>query len=366
MSKHARSATISQMTKCVKKNMHNVQINLNVLPEFEQSTEFKVYRELKEVQIETSLASKSINEDKTTLQYKFDQIIDIPKKLNESFDNTLDNQYYIFGVPKQDSFFYSLLYIISKDFKMKKSDIRKSYVEALREKLLQKLGEIYKTQKYSRYNYKKSSIEENINNSSHATEGLICLMSDYFQANIVVLNYDNGKYWMGKEYNEALSEKNVVIIFSNGVYLPLIHIYGEFPDNFIYKCVVNRFKIYNKLATITDMSVVEMNVTTDNQAVSNISNAPENVNTSAVVMENSEIASTPSDLVPTPSDAVPAPSDAVPAPSKPKLRGFSGYKLPELQDLAQSYGVSICITDVERNKSKPKTKRQLYDELAKL
>ena len=43
--------------------MHNVQISLKVNPEFEQGTDFKVYRDLKEVAIETSIASKSINED---------------------------------------------------------------------------------------------------------------------------------------------------------------------------------------------------------------------------------------------------------------------------------------------------------------
>ena len=125
-SKHNKPATISQITKCIKNNMHNVQINLKTNPDFEQGTNFIVYRELKKVEIETSLASKSINEDKNTLVYTLDQVIDIPRKLNEYFDNNLDTNYYIYGVPKKDCFFHSLLYVVSKDFKLKSNDLYNS------------------------------------------------------------------------------------------------------------------------------------------------------------------------------------------------------------------------------------------------
>ena len=344
MSKFNQPATISQITKCLKNNKHNVKINLNTVSQFEQGVEFPIYREAKKVEIETSLASKSVNEDKTSLVYNLNEIINIPKKLNEGFDNKLDLNYYIFGVPKEDSFFYSLLYIVSKDFKLKKEDVRHNYVNTLKQTMLERLPKLFRDNQYSKYEYKRAQITENFENTSHISEGLMCLASDYFGINLIVLNYNTEKYWIGKEYEDKHSEKNVVIIYSDGVYLPLIHIYGEFPDNFIYKCVLNRFKVYRKLATNVDLSVVEQETC--------ISEVP--TPGKPVLAKNPQSA------------AAPAPAPA-PAPTETndkkniKLRAFSGYKLPELVSLAKDNNISI---DTEVNgKTKAKTKRQLYDDL---
>ena len=47
MSKFNGPATVGQITKCLKNNKHNVKINLNVISQFEQGTEFPIYREPK-------------------------------------------------------------------------------------------------------------------------------------------------------------------------------------------------------------------------------------------------------------------------------------------------------------------------------
>lgn len=323
MSKHNKPTSISQITKCIKNNKHNVKINLNIVPQFEQAIEFKIYREPKVVEIETSLASKEINEDKNTLCYKFNEILDIPKKLNESFDMNLDSNYYIFGVPKEDSFFYSLLYVISKDFKLKKEDVRSNYVTKLKEELKNSVNKWFKQNNYSAYGYKRGALSDNITNSEKIHESLMCLVSDYFGINLLVLNYDQEKYWIGKEYNDANSEKNVVIIYSNGVYLPLIHIFGKFPNVFIYKCIINRFKVFNKL---------------------------EHANATQSLVEQ--------ELAPAPVQAVETSNNNI------KLRAFSGYKLPELQSIAASINI-ICKHNVNGTE-RQKTKRMLYDEIKAL
>jgi hypothetical protein len=361
-SKKQHPATISQVTKCVKKNMHNVQINLNTLPEFEQSTEFVVFREHTAVEIETSLSSKSINEDKNTLLYKENEVIDIPKKLNESFDNDLDTCYYIFGVPQVDSFFYSLLFAISKEFKLKDKNVRANYITNLKDNLTKQVPTLFRTNKYSKYAYKCNAILENIEASDTISEGLICAVSDYFNINLIVLNYDTDKYWLGKEYNSSIDEKNVVIIYSNGHYLPLIHIYGEMPSNFIYKCIVNRFKIYRKLATQTELSVVEQEITTSQ------SQTPQQP------VENNNEDNEDNEEVPTPGKPVLAQDDTVSAniPStttsgeKIELKAFSNYKIGELQALANKHNIEITYKVDGFVKPKNKTKRMLYDELSKL
>jgi hypothetical protein len=340
MSKFNQPATISQITKCLKNNKHNVKINLSVISQFEQGTDFPIYREQKKVEIETSLASKSVNEDKSSITYNLNEIINIPKKLNEGFDNKLDLNYYIFGVPTQDSFFHALLYVVSKEFKLKKEDVRLDYVTTLKQNMLDRLPKLFRDNKYSKYDYKRTQISDNFENTDHISEGLLCLASDYFGVNIIVLNYDTEKYWMGKEYNDSLNEKNVVLIYSNGVYLPVIHIYGEFPDNFIYKCVLNRFKIYRKLATNTELSVVEQET---------------------ALKPEEEVITTPTPATPVLVDVKTNDTIESNITQKLQLRGFSGYKLPELFSLAQENGIS---TEIEINgKTKVKTKKQLYDEL---
>ena len=54
--------------------------------------------------------SNETNESNTDIQYQHHQVIDIPKKLNDIFDNVLGDDYYLFGVDKDMSFIMSLLY----------------------------------------------------------------------------------------------------------------------------------------------------------------------------------------------------------------------------------------------------------------
>ena len=355
-------ATISQITKCIKNNQHNVKILLETNPLFEQSTEFIVFRDPSVVNIETSILSKQVNEDKHTLVYKLNEVIDIPKKLNENFDNSLDNQYYIYGVPKENSFFYSLLYIISKEFKLKDSGVRDNYVVNLKETLVKSIPSLFRKNKYSKYGYKLSNILDNVTNNDLVNEGLMCALSDNFNINLIVLNYDSEKYWVGKEYNNSINEKNVIIIYSNGVYMPLIHIYGEHPDNFIYKCIVNRYSIYNKLPSDA-VSVVDTELKTSgsnsNKTIKKASIDHDEIELQlAMFQSKSHFGKTETETETEPEPGIPV------LLNKHKLRGFSSYKLAELQQLCGEYNISTS-SDVNGN-SKNKTKRVLYDDLLAL
>lgn len=368
--RHQKPATISQVTKCVKRNMHNVKINLNPDPDFEQSTEFVVLRKQKKVMIETSLSSKSVNEDKNTLIYKENEVLDIPRKLNEHFDNNLDTQYYIYGVPSDDSFFYSLLYIISKDFKLKDSKIRDQYVSKLKESLSTQASGLFRNNKYSKYGYKLANIVSNLETTDSISEGLMALVSDYFGINLVILNYDTEKYRIGKEYNTDFNEKNVVIIYSNGIYLPLIHIFGEMPSNFIYKCIVNRFTIYNKLANNTDVSLIEEHLGKSIGGGDSVSNADVEVKVSVDMVANTPQPGQPAlnnvVQIETPNELPNESSKETPNKQSPSitLKGFTSYKLNELQTLATQHNIDIKL--VVNGKEKNKTKRVLYDELVAL
>lgn len=324
------AATISNVTKCVKRNKHNVQINLEVNPQFEQAIEFTVYREPIQCTIETSISSKSINEDKNTLVYKQNEIIDIPMKLNSNFDNMLDADYYLFGVNKTDSFFLSLMYIISKEFKLKNTNIQVNYVNTLKETIQKEINNLHKKFNYTVLGYSKNHIHSCFDNNI-IDESVLCLISDYFGINLILLDYEYDKYMIGKEYDNTIDSKNIIIIKNDNYYIPLIQMYGEYPSKMIYKCVVNNYKINKKVQSVINDSVVEVET---HQTKANVSNT-----NSIVEKENNDILS-----------------------SKIKLKAFSGYKLPELRTLAQQHNISI--KHENNGKPKNKSKRELYDELS--
>ena len=73
--------TISQVTKCVKRNKQNIKINLNSYEEFTQGYDFVVYREKKETNDEIkTISSNILNDTSSVINYNFNEIIDIPKK----------------------------------------------------------------------------------------------------------------------------------------------------------------------------------------------------------------------------------------------------------------------------------------------
>ena len=377
--KKQNAATISQITKCIKRNKHNVKIDLNIVPEFQQSIDFVVLRERKEIQIETSISSKSVNEDKNTLKYVENEVLDIPKKLNSFFDNALDSNYYIYGVPKDNSFFHSIMYIISKDFKLKSSKIRLDYIQSLKDNLVKEIPVLHKKNKYTKYGYTKDSIINNIQNISNETvnEGLMCAISDFFSINLIIFNYNTEKYWIGKEYCNSIDNKNVILIYSDNTYLPIIHIYGEYPDIFIYKCIVNKFTIYNKLPTDTTLSVVEQETKTSNHSSITAGTNDNSNNDSFTPTPGKPVLDNKEDLNNHIVDASKANNkdkvinnfsvetvdnqSVTNSPNKIKLKAISSYKLKDLQKLAEANKISI-----KTNSNKNKTKRQLYDSLSTL
>ena len=76
-----QTLTISQVTKCIKRNKQNVKINLNSYDEFTQGSEFIIFRKKKDsVKTEIkSISSNILNDTSAVINYNLNEIIDIPK-----------------------------------------------------------------------------------------------------------------------------------------------------------------------------------------------------------------------------------------------------------------------------------------------
>ena len=303
--------TISQVTKCVKRNKQNIQIQLNEIEAFTQSAEFVIYREKtanSNEEIKT-ISSNILNDTSSIITYNLNEIIDIPNKLDDIFDNQLGSNYYLYGVDKTHSFITSLLYVISKDFKLKPNDKQHEFSNELLNLLIKEIPSYHRKNKYANYGYKVSSIEEGLSNNI-ITSGVLHYISDYYNINIIVLDYNKEKYIIGKEYNDSLNEKNVILILNEGVYLPLVNMFGELPTKLLYKCIVNKITIDK-------------------------SNTSENVDVKILDSSNKK--------------------------NTLKLKAVSGYKLNELQEIANQN--SVPITEIIDGKTKNKTKQKLYNDL---
>ena len=235
--------SISQVTKCVKRNKQTIKISLNTDKRFEQNSEFIIYRDKKNKPLDADasiLNANATNESNTDILYNNNQVIDIPQKLNDIFDNVLGDDYYLFGVNKDVSFIMSLLYIISKDFKLKEQKTQLQFCQELKKSLIEQLPKYFKEKSYSALNFNRTQMENNLENDIYNNE-IINYISDFYNLNLIVFDYNKSSYISSIEYNDT--RNNVIIIVNDHIYLPLVHIYGEFPNKFIYKCLVNKFSI---------------------------------------------------------------------------------------------------------------------------
>ena len=174
--------------------------------------------------------------------------------------------------------------------------------------LLNDLPSYHKKNKYSQLGYKLSSIEESIKNNV-VNSGLLCYISDYYNINIIILDYNKEQYIVGKDYNDSINEKNVIIIQNESVYLPLVNMFGSFPTKILYKCIANKMTLEKSGNKDTNIKIMD---------TSNKKNTLE-------------------------------------------LKAVSSYKLSELQDIATKNNISF--SEESNGKQKNKTKQTLYNEL---
>jgi len=307
------SITIGNITKRIKSNKQNIKINLDVNSDFEQNSIIK-----KRIKQNLELLKKDdINDsNKGDIIYNDSEVINIPKKLDDLFDNLLCDNYYLYGISINNvSFINSLLYILLSDFKFKNSKDQQQFSIQLKNNLLKELSTYFKNNKYSKLNYKKQNMEENIENNIFENAELHYI-SDYYSINLILLDYYKFTYYTGGNYNE--DNNNIIIVKYNDIYLPIIHIFGESPSNLIYKCIINKLKINNLTQNLSEEKLLGEDESSKDKDI--------------LVKSDEKI--------------------------KFKLKALSSYKLIDLQDMCKEKEISLL-----NNNGKNKTKKQLYDSL---
>jgi hypothetical protein len=336
------SVSIGDITKRVKSNKQNIKINLNINLDFEQTNVIK--KRIKQNLDKLTKEDESVDNDVGDIIYNENEVINIPKKLDNLFDNLLYDNYYLYGISISDySFLNSLLYVLLSDFKFKNTNDQKQFSFQLKTNLLNELPDYFKKNKYGKMLFKKTEMEANIEKNLFESSELHYL-SDYYNINLVVLDYYKFTYHAGN-YNE--DNKNIIIVKYNDIYLPLIHIFGEYPGNLIYKCIINKLKINNLSQDSSAEAVAAEGAEAGAEAAEGAEEA-----------EGAELLFNKVAVPPPPYIEPVAPVEPVEAPVTIKLKGYSAYKLNELQELSVKHNINIKL-DNDKNK----TKKQLYDDL---
>ena len=226
-------------------------------------------------------------------------------------------------------FYTRLLYILHKEFKFKEQKEQVKFSSQLKEDLVKELEQYFKNNKYSKLGFNKSSMTTNIENNNFENPE-VHYLSDYYNINVIVLDYYKFVYYRGDNYNSE--NNNIIIVKYNDIYLPLIHIFGEHPDNLIYKCIVNKLKINNlKQEKVVAKGEAQAQAEVQAKVQAQVQAKADN---SSCVIEKGQI--------------------------KLKLKSVSAYKLAELQKLAEEHNIPRVVG------GKKQTKQQIYNKLKEI
>ena len=97
------SVKLNEISRFINHNNSVIKYNINIVPEFEQN------QTIPERQCDPNMMEEVIVDDSKSniLKYNEDEIIDLPAFIDDFFDL---NEYYSYGVNKENTFIYSLLY----------------------------------------------------------------------------------------------------------------------------------------------------------------------------------------------------------------------------------------------------------------
>jgi len=143
------------------------------------------------------------------------------------------------------SLYYSVLYCLDINFKLKIYDNQVNLIKELNETLKTNLNKLY-----NKFNYKltKPEISSHLKNFSY-NDNIIDLLSDFFAINIWVLNINEDSIYLSNNTRYNKFRINIVLSLFNDVFQPVYYkVNTIFNDkNKIIKCLQNITKINKKI-----------------------------------------------------------------------------------------------------------------------
>lgn len=213
----AMAVTLNEITKYVKHNNSDVKFDINTVPEFEQPMKIPQ----KVVNPERLLADEQEKTlDTNVLKYRRDEIINLPSFLDKFFDL---NNYYTFGVLQEESFIYSLSYVVDPNFKFLSETDQTSLVADKKMEYLESLG--------GSTDFKKGKTEATkaLHANNYSNSRVVEFISGHLSRNIIVLDLNEKTHTIYREFNGEFT--TVVVLKSGTTFFPLSCIDGSDISN---------------------------------------------------------------------------------------------------------------------------------------
>lgn len=223
--------TLNEITKHIKFNKNNISINLNVDSEYEQPTKIPLRIENPNCDLVLDTSVKEV--DNNVLKYEYNEIINLPNTFSEFLDL---NNYYSYGVNKDNSFIQSFMYVYDNDYKLDNDNNKLIKINDFKNKLQEEINNPnYKCSK-------KRQLLEELDNDNYTSHLVISKIGELFKLNLVILDL-NEKTSILSDTNINEEYTNIIILKSGSIYYPLIHMYGYQLD---YPTLIKLVKTYSK------------------------------------------------------------------------------------------------------------------------
>ena len=240
------------------------------------------------------------------------EIINIPHILEHIFQGLDKDDYYLYGIKNNESFYNSLVLLTQKDYIIKTKSEKSGSVTSFRRELELKLEINFANFDYRELKLNKGDLITLLNIGKEINSGIKLVASDFIKENICVININNKSYQYFEAFNLLEDKKEFLIIIQiNNYYIPIMNTNGKhtFQQNVLTYINQNFEKDINSGIKRIRKS------NSSNEGVSSL-----------------------------------------------QLKALSAYKLKALQDLATSNSINIDKYD-KKGKKKNKTKTELYNEL---
>ena len=286
------------------------------------------------------------------IQFSENEKMKVPAILCNVFGNTLDsNHCYLYGHKNPDSFYKTILHLKEPDFIIKNKYEANQSILRIKKEIAFDFKNSWKKFKYNFITFEKSvtqdkTISNLLNKESYVDPVIIQSFCNYIKSNILVFNIIDKTFqmyyhqWETSNYKDA-DYQTYLIIDYKGSYLPCLyvdnkHLFTQYHiDNIIKQYEWTNKNMYTQFKNTKKL--VKQEEISDNIINPVIVDESTNFELHVSIKEtNNE--------------------------TKVELTNIKDYKLKDLQQLAESNGISIK-KEGSQGKMKNKTKQELYDEL---
>ena len=295
--------SISDIQDSILKNNKKVEINLDQKSRFIQSICKNITSIITEKNQE-SLSQKPISLDisvpKENDKYYFKTLNGIVSDLPKFLNDLLEsNDYYCLGIRNNNQFLESLLFILDKNYKLLSDTDKDIKIQNIFGDLIDNLEDYYKKFNYKSKKINKQELTDSTLSRNYKSDNLRRYILDYLEINCITLNLNDMSY----RYLNNVNKLNplAILISQNKTFLPILNSYGKNLE-------IDIIEKINKVF----------------------------VNKTEIDLSNCDS-------------------------SDKKLLHIRNYKMADLHKLAEEHG--IILTTIVNNKSKKKTKQELYDEI---